>query len=918
MRLSLTSCRILVPALALALLAGCKSKLPPDQPTVLGTPPATAYLGVDYYYDFGGYGGTAPLQYTLSNAPSWMALEQTTNKARDGIVLHGVPGITGGNRGTADLGQNSGIAITATDGSMLGSGTFSVNVQSNKLNVTAVTATEGQPSAADSVNAASTVCDKGDTTQTGTIQVNVPNYNSDNSVGSPATVTRTFKTYPVLIPITLTKPSVEPVTVAWSLSSNYSPTCKTKTGHDCEFASYNLGHAELNQTSDLGNIDVVGSTGTMASTPSYLQYTSDVPAYGANGKVYKDSGLLTIPAGKSTCFVRVEVVADDLPEQAEDFKLTLNDVRQGLAEIGTAFNTMTINDSSPSVSFSQDSDSISVGSSSTYTATISKAATATMTVPLNALGASTASSSSFQVVVGGKQTNDLVFQPGEMTKQFTVKIVAGSSPKDPYSNDLILDLGADPQLAYGHENYVFAGGKSIAIDINEWVHRLQVGQTAGFVPNAMTVGDNGHVFLAGTDNGKVELKAYDRFSNDVTSAEIPSNALDGTGTEADPYIAYKQQRITIQSGTNQPQYIDRRELALAFNTNGVLTGQANTGNSKDVGVVVLRRQSTATQYKEQWNDQLGSSKDDLVRGVSFDDSGNVYVAGITDGVWPKNSASGGEDAFAVRIDNQNKKNPDGSVSEIDSVPVLNWERQWGSPLNDNVNSAFNIGSVFYVGGTTTGQLDTANHIFGGVDGFFSSIKDQSSAINNFQFGTQYDDNVKAMVGSGQFVYVTGNSVANYVRGSSTDLFNQSLPRLNSENGFIMQLYASGNVSTALVLKDASDSSSDSFDAIQIQGSQVFVGGETNGSFKSGDTASGKDAVLARVDVGINNVSHAEILTGNWRVQQDDGGDEKVIALGLYSTNKLVALVRTGSDQTKNYKYEIRLYKLQDGTELTSK
>jgi len=897
MRLSQTVCRFLVPVLTLAVLAGCKTKNPPDQPTVLGTPPNTAYLGVDYYYDFGGYGGSDILKYTLSNAPPWMGLEETTNKARSGIVLHGVPGITGGHRGAADLGKTDGIAITATDGSLLGSGTFSVTVRKNELGTSDVEATEGKPSAAEGVSAASTVCDKGDTSQTGTLTANNVSVYDSNNVKT-GTTTKTYKTYPVLIPVTLTKPSVEDVTVAWDLATSYDATCQgvqpsSTFDHDCEFSPGNLKSAQLGK-------DVVGTTGTMATTPGYLQYT------GTN------SGTLTIPAGKSTCFIRVEVADDNLPEQDESFHVELTGVRKGLADLGPSKNgKVTIHDNQPTVSFSRDSDAISVGGASGYTATLSESPSVVTTVPLNAIGASTIGSGDYEIQVNGTATKDLVFQPGEQSRSFTVKALNGSSPQDPFTDDMLLDLGPDKNRAYGHEDFVFAGDSSIAIDINEWVKRLQVGQSSGFVPNSMAVGDFGRVFLAGVEGGKVKLKVLDRFSNDVSS-EIPATAFDGSGAESNPYVAYNERTINIKNAYNQTVSVPRREVVVAFDTDGALSGQTQLGGL-DAGVVMLRRQDSASHYRYQWNFQLGSPGNDIVRGASFDPGGNAYLGGITDGVWPQNSASGKEDAFAARINNQ-----DSTSDNLQSSPVLNWERQWGSTQNDNVVSVFNIGSTLYAAGTTTGAVDTANHVFGGIDGFFSKMQDQSGAITNFQFGTQYDDNVMAMTGRNQYLFVTGGSVADYQVGVTQDVLKDS-PSLNSENGFLLHLYATGAINTTLMLKDPSDTSTDLFDAISVNssGDRIFTGGETDGVFTQGSSSAGKDLILARTDVETDSRTRARTLKEIWRIQQDSSGDEKVIALGLYGDKKLVALVRTGSDQTGVHQYQIRLYKLQDGTELTS-
>lgn len=904
MRLSQTLCRIVMPALILVVLAGCRSKNPADNPTVLGSPPATAYLGVDYYYDFGSYGGSNIPKYTLSNAPSWMALEQTTNKARPGIVLHGVPGITGGHRGTADLGKTDGIAITTTDGSASGSNAFSVQVEPNKISTSSIDVTEGEASSAGSITAGNAVCDKGDMSQTGTLTAsNVPIFDSQNQV--TGTTTKTYTTYPVLIPVTLSAPSVEPITIAWNLSSRYDPTCPLLPAsptfeHDCEFSSSNRASADLGK-------DVVGSTGTLKSTPSYLQYT------GSN------QGLLTIPAGKSTCFIRVEVAADDLPEDTETFQVDLTDVRSGLADLGSRGEqtaNVNIHDSQPTVSFSQASDAITLGQQAQYTATLSKVPSVATTVPLTAVSPSTASAGDYQFWVGGQETNNLVFAPGEASKDFTVKIVQGSATQNPFTDDLQLDVGADANQAYGHDNFAYAGGARIAIEINEWIKRLVVGQTSGFVPNSMAVGDHGQVFLAGTEAGKVALKALDRFSNDVTSAEIPSTAFDGTGTQADPQISYNQRKITLSSQSYGTTTIERRELAVGYDTDGTVAGQQSQGN-RDVGLVVLRRQDQATQYRQQWTDQLGSPGDDLTRGIAFDSSGNVYVGGVTNGVWPKGALAGGYDIFAARIDNNNATLPDGSVSEVDSVPELNWEREWGSPLDEKVDSVLTVGTKLYVGGTTTGSLEASNHVFGGVDGYFSGVEDQTSPIQSFQFGTQYDDNVMAMAPSGRDLFVTGGSVADYQKGSSVDILKDGV-RLNSENPFLLQLTSGGSITSALTLQDQGDTSADYFDTLLVNGPDVYLGGQTAGSFKDGVSATGQDLILARVQSKFDSSSRSQVLTDIWRVQQDDGADEKVMRLGQYGANKLIALVRTGSDQTGTYQYEIRLYKLQDGTELTSK
>ena len=67
---STASGRLLGVALIALAATGCKTEKDPDQPTLLGAPPTTAYLGVEYYYNWGAYGGgESILDYSLTNAP---------------------------------------------------------------------------------------------------------------------------------------------------------------------------------------------------------------------------------------------------------------------------------------------------------------------------------------------------------------------------------------------------------------------------------------------------------------------------------------------------------------------------------------------------------------------------------------------------------------------------------------------------------------------------------------------------------------------------------------------------------------------------------------------------------------------------------------------------------------------------------
>lgn len=136
--------RTAVASVLMFALAGCKTEKAPDQPTILGVPPASAYLGVEYSYNFGAYGGEDILDYSLTNAPSWLALEDTSNKARQGIIMRGVPGLTGGSRGDSDLGKTRDINLVTTDGRMAGAQPFDIDVKYNLLSLDSEAFSEGK------------------------------------------------------------------------------------------------------------------------------------------------------------------------------------------------------------------------------------------------------------------------------------------------------------------------------------------------------------------------------------------------------------------------------------------------------------------------------------------------------------------------------------------------------------------------------------------------------------------------------------------------------------------------------------------------------------------------------------------------------------------------------------------------------
>ncbi|HEX5058637.1 MAG TPA: SBBP repeat-containing protein [Kofleriaceae bacterium] len=91
--------------------------------------------------------------------------------------------------------------------------------------------------------------------------------------------------------------------------------------------------------------------------------------------------------------------------------------------------------------------------------------------------------------------------------------------------------------------------------------------------------------------------------------------------------------------------------------------------------------------------QLGTSADDIARGVAIDPNGNIYVAGTTRGNLDGTSAGG----------------YDGFVAKYNGSGALQWVRQFGTTADEGGSGAIAdpSGNV-YVTGYTSGSLDGTN------------------------------------------------------------------------------------------------------------------------------------------------------------------------------------------------------------------
>jgi uncharacterized delta-60 repeat protein len=174
---------------------------------------------------------------------------------------------------------------------------------------------------------------------------------------------------------------------------------------------------------------------------------------------------------------------------------------------------------------------------------------------------------------------------------------------------------------------------------------------------------------------------------------------------------------------------------VAGGTEGGLDGNTSAGNTD---LFVVKYSSSGTK---QWTNQFGSSSRDSANGVAPDSSGNVYVTGMTNGGLDGCKSAGVEDLFVVKYNASGTKQ---------------WTNQLGSSSRDSANDiATDSSGNIYVTGTTYWELD-GNTSAGKADLFV--VKYNSSGTHQWtnQLGTdRYDEARGVATDSSGNVYVTG-------------------------------------------------------------------------------------------------------------------------------------------------------------------
>lgn len=883
---------IVLPVLLSLGLSGCKTEKDPDQPTILGVPPVFAYLGVEYSYNFGAYGGEDILDYSLTNAPSWLALEDTSNKARQGIIMRGVPGLTGGSRGEADLGKTEGINLVTTDGRMAGAQPFDIDVKYNVMSLDAEPFTEGESPEIPASNREQ--CALPDLETEGEHSFTVNLYNDDGSVSGTRELT--LPTRRVFVKVMLDQPSVTRVAVAFELLSDYDATsCDvgfSPPHQNCDHSGSNAGDAILGK-----DIVGLGSNSAMPRDESgeneldYIDYEPDE-------RGFLTRGVITLDPGITECYLPLEVVEDSFPEPVESLRLALTEVRSGLAGLGSGnggvVTNLSIQDNEPVLSLETvkggTRDTLNVGDVREYVARLSGDRDRDIFAKLSHTEDSTARLDSEFVIErledGNWVENDeLVFPVGTDEVPFRVRVPAGTYANPAFSDRFIL-LGVNEGFQAGREDYARAETENlIRISLNELTSPLPLNDGNGFVATDIAMGHDGRLFVVGydtQDNDRVLVRIFDQRGVQLQQVAI-SSAGDSLSTPA-PVINVVQRKVT-QGGAK----VDRFEFVVAYSTDQPVEGTTELGGQDAVSSLYWFDSATnGGEYIPTWTIRTGTDADDQVRWAGINrDTGYVVLAGETSGTFDQQQASGGIDSFLQRIDTE----LDGNTQQ----PAVAWTRQAGSAADDSVAGGSTDSVTPGLFGSAAGSVE-GEPVIGGIDAFFFNASGATSELSVRQVGTTGDEPVSGGLFQGSTAWLIGASDGLYSvlerEEEDPELKRESI---SSTAGFLLSFSSSGIVTRAFSLNDENDQADETLHGLTGFDGDMVVSGTTNGDFASESVVSGMEqGIVARVSLAPETEGEDSGFRNDWRYQLTVDNSE-ILDLENYRNDEIVALSRTGSD-----------------------
>lgn len=287
-------------------------------------------------------------------------------------------------------------------------------------------------------------------------------------------------------------------------------------------------------------------------------------------------------------------------------------------------------------------------------------------------------------------------------------------------------------------NYSWNGSQCIIS-----VEFRQLGTSGGDAGYAVTTDNSGNILVAGYTLGDLDGNTgygssdlfVTKWNADLT--KVWTRQLGSTGLDTGNGIATDNDGNVFATGTAGASFDD--------------------GTSIGSGDVILIKWDT--NGDKAWSKQWGTAGYDTGQGVVTDNSGNIYVAGYTEGTFTDGTSAGGYDAFVT------KWNADGTFA---------WTQQWGTTGDDFGKAlAIDTDNNIFVTGYTSGAFEDCTNA-GGNDIFLTKWKPDGTIAWTVQWGTASGDvgDAVALDGDGNIAVAgwTGGALDSNTSMGGEDIF----------------------------------------------------------------------------------------------------------------------------------------------------
>jgi hypothetical protein len=260
-----------------------------------------------------------------------------------------------------------------------------------------------------------------------------------------------------------------------------------------------------------------------------------------------------------------------------------------------------------------------------------------------------------------------------------------------------------------------------------------------------------------------------------------------------------------------------------------------------------------------WNTFLGSNQSDFGYGITTDDSGTIYLTGVSWSSWgnPENAFSGSADSF---------------VASLDGFGNLLWNTFFGS---DNRDECFDIGldisgHIYVIGYSWSTWGSPVNAHSGDWDAYIVSLDISGGILWNTFLGSGNSDYGQALTfdDSGN-IYATGYSNS----GWGSPLNSHS----GSSDAFVACLNSSGNLTWNTFLGSSQDDAG--YDIIRDSSGNLYLTGFSTASWGSplnGYNGYG-DVFVACTDSSGNMI---------WNTFLGSSGEDYVYGIGQSSSGSI--------------------------------